>query len=99
MGQARLGRRRERAQAAQPRLFSLRMLGLAFIALALSGPVAEAQTLASLPVSRPIENTGTARPVLAWTRFCERHADECRVNVSEPAVVTMTPQVWRNIVL
>jgi predicted transglutaminase-like cysteine proteinase len=72
---------------------------LGLVAVALSAPAAAAQTLASLPTSRAIENTGTARPVLAWTRFCERHADECRVNVSEPPVVAMTPQVWRNIVL
>ena len=32
-------------------------------------------------------------------KFCERHPDECRVDVSEPAIVTMTPQVWRTIVL
>jgi predicted transglutaminase-like cysteine proteinase len=60
---------------------------------------AEAQTLAALPTARPIEHIGTAKPVLGWTRFCERNPDECRVDVAEPGVVTMTPQVWRTLVL
>jgi predicted transglutaminase-like cysteine proteinase len=102
MGQALFGHRGTCAQPApRHRLFAtFKILALGLLAVALlpdSG--AQAQTLASLPNSRPIDNTGVARPVLGWVRFCERHPDECRVDVSEPATVTMTPQVWRTIVL
>src|SRR5918998_3602183 len=102
MGQALFGHRGTRAQsAARHRLFAtFKILALGLLGVALF-PDSEvhAQTLASLPNSRPIENTGIARPVIGWVKFCERHPDECRVDVSEPAVVTMTPQVWRSIVL
>ena len=99
MRQALFGRRETRAQtAARSRLFAI--LGCGLLSLALPGAgEARAQTLASLPSSRPIDNIGSARPVLGWVKFCERHPDECRVNVSEPAFVTLTPQVWRTIVL
>jgi predicted transglutaminase-like cysteine proteinase len=99
MGQALIGHREKSAPlAARSRLFALLgLLGLSALAVLPGG--AQAQTLASLPNARPIENTGAARPVLGWVKFCERHPDECRVDVSEPAVVTMTPQVWRTIVL
>src|SRR5215207_9163496 len=40
-----------------------------------------------------------ARPVLGWVKFCERQPDECRVDRSEPPIVTLTPQIWRAIVL
>ena len=103
MGQAQFGHRRTCAHSApQARPFNLRNRVVAFAALAFSLLLAgegQAQTLASLPNSRPIDNTGAARPVLGWVKFCERHPDECRVDVSEPAVVAMTPQVWRSIVL
>jgi predicted transglutaminase-like cysteine proteinase len=95
MRQAHFGQRGTSAQsAARSRLFAIAgVLALAFIGTGEAG----AQTLASLPNSRPIDNIGTARPVLGWVKFCERHPDECRVNVLEPAVVTMTPQIWRII--
>jgi predicted transglutaminase-like cysteine proteinase len=102
MWQALSGQQVTRAHfAARPSLFALAgklALGVLLFALPLKGE-AQAQTVASLPNSRPIDDTGIARPVLGWVKFCERHPDECRVNVSEPAVVTMTPQVWRSIVL
>lgn len=66
--------------------------------LGLAAPAAHAQTVASLPApSQAIEKIGTARPVAAWTKFCERHAAECAVNPSEPASITLTPEVWRTL--
>jgi predicted transglutaminase-like cysteine proteinase len=98
MGQALFGQRGTSAQLlARFRLFAA-LVSLGCLALTLPGG-ATAQTLASLPNARPIENTGTARPVLGWVKFCDRHPEECRVDVSEPAVVTMTPQLWRTITL
>jgi predicted transglutaminase-like cysteine proteinase len=103
MGQALFG---QRATSAQPLARSgllgtfIKSIAPGLVALALlAGGGAQAQTLASLPTSRPIENSGAARPVVGWVKFCERHPDECRVDVSEPAVVAMTPQVWRIIAL
>ena len=102
MGQALFGRRSWCAQlAAQSRSFATRagvILGLGLVALGVAGQ-AGAQTVAVLPNARPIENIGVARPVLGWVRFCERNPEECRIDVSEPAVATLTPQVWRTIVL
>src|SRR3712207_5975149 len=103
MVQALLGHRDTCAQAtARVRFFSsaIKLLSLGLLALALvPADAAQAQTVALLPNSRPIASIGTARPVLGWVRFCERHPDECRVDISEPATVTMTPQIWRTIVL
>src|SRR5688572_11262515 len=98
MGQALFGRWSPRAQCAPRSRFSAilagKILGLGLFALA-TGSAAEAQTLAAVPNGRPIDHIGIARPVLGWVKFCERNPDECRVDVSEPAVVTLTPQVWR----
>jgi len=102
MGLALFGHRGTSAQAAAPYrlLAAFKILAFGFLPLPLlSGGGVQAQTLASLPSSRPIENTGVARPVLGWVKFCERHPDECRVDIAEPGAVTMTPQVWRTIVL
>ncbi len=98
MGQALLGRRGQRAQSTAPSRRLAALLGLGLLALGAAGGAA-AQTLAALPNARPIDNTGLARPVLGWVRFCERHPSECRVDVSEPAVATLTPQLWRSIAL
>jgi predicted transglutaminase-like cysteine proteinase len=104
MRKALFGRLSFRAQvSARARLsppfskLGLRLAAL-FLTLLGGGIGAQAQTLASLPSAQLIEKNGTARPVLGWIRFCERNPDECRVDVSEPAVVTMTPHVWRTIV-
>ena len=70
---------------------------LAALALFIGG--AQAQTLASLPSStRTLERTGPARPVAAWAKFCDRYPAECAVDPSEPAFITLTPEVWRTIV-
>lgn len=102
MGQAFFGRLSECARrAARSRSLAIRAgTILGFWLLALGAPEgAGAQTLAGLPTARPIDSIGVARPVAGWVRFCERHPDECRVDPSEPAVATMTAQLWRAIVL
>lgn len=74
-------------------------LASAALGTLLSGS-AEAQTYAALPkpgmVGR-IDASGPARPVKAWTVFCERNARECDVNVSEPASITLNAKTWRNL--
>ncbi len=60
---------------------------------------AQAQTLAALPpAGNPVVSSGAARPVNAWTKFCERFPRECAVDPREEAVITLTPQVWQLIV-
>ena len=61
---------------------------------------ADAQTYASLPkagtVGR-IDASGPARPVKAWTAFCERNGGECDVNVSESATIGLNAKLWRSL--
>jgi len=83
------------ASAFLGRLFRTALVGLPLI---VGGATTEAQTLASLPSpSAAIEKNGGARPVAAWVDFCRRHPTECAVDTSEPATITMTPEVWRTI--
>jgi predicted transglutaminase-like cysteine proteinase len=102
MGQAVFGRWSSCAQRAARSRFVATLagtvLGLGLLDLG-TAVGAGAQTLALLPNAKPIANIGVARPVLGWVQFCERHPDECRVDVAEPTVATVTPQVWRTIVL
>ena len=58
-----------------------------------------AQTLVSLPAeAQPIVSVGDARPLPAWTEFCQTYASECAFDRTEPAVVTLTPKIWQTIV-
>jgi predicted transglutaminase-like cysteine proteinase len=81
--------------------FSGGFVKYAFLGLALmvSGPAAQAQTTASLPsASNAIASMGSAKPLLAWSKFCDSYPSECAVSVAEPEVVQLTPQVWKTIV-
>ncbi len=73
-------------------------LGAAFVIAATVA--ANAQVVASLPSpTESIEHDGRkAKPVAAWTEFCMRQPGECAVNTSEPAVITMTPKIWKQLV-
>lgn len=89
---------REGTGAASAFLGRLLRTALVGLPLIVSGATTEAQTLASLPSpSAAIEKNGGARPVAAWVDFCRRHPTECAVDTSEPATITMTPDVWRTI--
>jgi predicted transglutaminase-like cysteine proteinase len=71
-------------------------LGLSLLFL---GSAAQAQTVAALPsASNPISNMGSAKPILGWVKFCDSFPSECAVNLAEPDVVHLTPQVWKTIV-
>jgi predicted transglutaminase-like cysteine proteinase len=60
---------------------------------------ASAQTLASLPSeAQPIASVGEARPLPAWTEFCQTYASECAVDRTEPSVVALTPKIWQVLV-
>lgn len=81
--------------------FASRIARTAFVGLSLLflGTSAQAQTVAALPtVSNPILNTGSAKPILGWVRFCENYPAECAVNTAEPETIALTPQIWKTIV-
>ena len=86
------------------RVWRLRGIGLAagLIGLALlpaTGHTAPSRTkTASLPAAtQPLDGRGVARPVAAWSQMCQAIPAECTVDVSEPAFIALTPQVWRTI--
>ena len=71
---------------------------IAFAGLGLFG-TAQAQTMAALPgPSSPAVSIGEARPLLAWTQFCQRYPSECAVQASEPAMIELTSKLWQTIV-
>jgi predicted transglutaminase-like cysteine proteinase len=77
-------------------LAALTLFGLTLTAPA--GP-AQAQTMAALPsMSQPIGDIGMAKPIQGWVKFCESYPGECAVNMAEPAVIDITPQIWKTIV-
>jgi predicted transglutaminase-like cysteine proteinase len=87
-------------------------LAVGALALGAALPAA-AQTLASLPgqaaphagsglpalprASAPAAMFGDAKPVPAWTAFCERYRAECAVDTREPEVIALTPKVWATL--
>ncbi|MCG7391374.1 transglutaminase-like cysteine peptidase [Microvirga sp. ACRRW] len=64
-----------------------------------AGNAVQAQTLASLPTSsNPIASMGAAKPLVAWSKFCDTHPAECAVDRSEPETIELTSQTWKTIV-
>jgi predicted transglutaminase-like cysteine proteinase len=83
------------------RPFSTNTFRFAAVSLALTVTAAavQAQTVAALPASsQSVAKVGLAKPIAAWIRFCEQRPEECAVDMSEPATITLTPQVWKTIV-
>ena len=61
---------------------------------------ANAQTLAALPSpTKALLNSGRAEPLRAWVQLCRETPAECGVDVSEKAVIALTPEVWQVLVL
>lgn len=80
------------------RLARAARLSLLGATLLLGGAATQAQTVASLPEGGTAVESGLqARPVAAWTDFCNRYPSECEVDVSEPAVIPLTPAVWHTL--
>lgn len=67
---------------------------LALAALAPAGLRAQERYAALPPVTQPLYASIPARPILAWVDFCQRYEADCRVNLAEPEVIRMTPQIW-----
>jgi predicted transglutaminase-like cysteine proteinase len=63
------------------------MLGRLLMALFAAAGIATAQA------SPKLANRSAAPPLPAWVTFCDRHADECRIDRSEPETVLLTGEV------
>ena len=74
-------------------------LGMAAILVAMALPtVAPAQTVAALPpASVAAMPAGEARPLAAWSAFCQAYAAECAIDRSEPARIALSPATWSTI--
>jgi predicted transglutaminase-like cysteine proteinase len=85
-----------RAAAVVGQLLRAALIGMPLL---VAGAAAEAQTLASLPNgSKVAERSGTAKPVIAWVKFCDQFPAECAVDTSEPAVISLNRDVWNTLV-
>jgi predicted transglutaminase-like cysteine proteinase len=73
-----------------------RILKAALIGTALAALASAASAASLLPVraTGPVQVVGAAGPTHAWIRFCESHPHECRVDLSQPARISLNPQVW-----
>lgn len=70
----------------------------AFLAVQGAEPiVAKPQSLFA-SVRETIKSAGQAGPTPAWIAFCQQLPRECRVDLSEPATITLHQQTWDVIV-
>lgn len=73
-------------------------LGFAGTILMIGGASTQPRTLASLPDgATPVETGASARPVAAWTAFCQRMPGECDVDTREPAKIRFDADLWRTL--
>ncbi|WP_238270100.1 MULTISPECIES: transglutaminase-like cysteine peptidase [Methylobacterium] len=64
----------------------------------IGGASTQPRTLASLPdAATPVETGAAARPVAAWTAFCQRMPAECDVDAREPATIRFDADLWRTL--
>jgi predicted transglutaminase-like cysteine proteinase len=67
---------------------------IAFAVVAFGPGLAQAVSKAS----RWGGNTGAGTPIKGWVEFCARYRDECAIDPSEPATISLNPETWRTIV-
>ncbi|WP_375466033.1 transglutaminase-like cysteine peptidase [uncultured Methylobacterium sp.] len=73
-------------------------LGLVGTILMIGGASTQTRPVASLPETGTAVETGpAARPVVAWTEFCQRLPAECTVDVAEPAFIPLNAALWRTL--
>jgi predicted transglutaminase-like cysteine proteinase len=72
----------------------------AAFAIAVIGSAASVQARSSNPLRSTVElvaRTKPAKPIQAWTQFCLEQPSECAVDLSEPATINLTAQVWQTL--
>jgi len=67
------------------------------IALTVFASSTSAESLLALRTTDLVQVVGPAGPTHAWIRFCESHPDECRVDLSQPARISLNSQVWATL--
>jgi len=90
-----------RAQRVSARCITVSIVTIVAAGLAAFGMTGAvgAQTLAALPTSTSkLAGRGKANPTPAWTDFCRRMPTECKIDLTEPAVIALTPDVWQTLV-
>jgi predicted transglutaminase-like cysteine proteinase len=73
------------------------LIGIAFATLACFASSASAQTMLSARAADLVRVVGPAGPTQAWIDFCQRYPDECRVDLSQPAWISLNSQVWATL--
>jgi predicted transglutaminase-like cysteine proteinase len=73
------------------------LISIATAALAAFVSSASAQTLVPARTTDLVQVVGRAGPTHAWIRFCESHPEECHINLSQPARITLTPGIWASL--
>src|SRR3954470_19017219 len=53
--------------------------------------------IAALPRAPELQATALARPIPAWSEFCQRVPTECSINLGEPEKITLTRATWNTI--
>jgi predicted transglutaminase-like cysteine proteinase len=70
------------------------LIGIALATLACFASSASAQALLPARATDRIQVVGPAGPTQEWIDFCQRYPDECRVDLSQPARISLNSQVW-----
>jgi predicted transglutaminase-like cysteine proteinase len=70
------------------------LIGIALATLACFARPASAQSLLSMRATDLVRVVGPAGPTQAWIDFCQRYPHECRVDLSQPARISLNSQVW-----
>lgn len=85
-------------RGAAHRLGRAASFGLVGAILMLGGATTQARTGSGLPeTGLGVETGPPARPTAAWTEFCGRMPEECRVDTAEPAVIPLDLALWRTL--
>jgi predicted transglutaminase-like cysteine proteinase len=70
------------------------LIGIALASLACFASSASAESLIPARATDLIRVVGPAGPTQAWIDFCQTSPRECRVDLSQPARISLNPQVW-----
>jgi predicted transglutaminase-like cysteine proteinase len=70
------------------------LIGIALATLACFASSASAQALLPARATDRIQVVGPAGPTQEWIDFCQRYPDECRVDLPQPARISLNSQVW-----
>jgi predicted transglutaminase-like cysteine proteinase len=77
---------------------ALARIGIVFAALCSLTGEASARNTGRIQVDPDfVRSVGRAAPTRAWTQFCKRQPDECRVDRSQPSRISLSPEILRTL--